>query len=68
MILADEPTGALDDDNASAVVALLGEACARLEATLLVVTHDPVVAAAMGRVVTLRDGSIVDDREAIRAR
>ena len=63
LILADEPTGALDDANAQVVVDLLVEAHRTLGATLIIVTHDSKVAASMERVVTLDQGSIVDDRE-----
>ena len=68
LILADEPTGALDDANAKVVVELLADAHRALGATLVMVTHDPTVAAGMGRTVTLDQGSIVDDREVHRAR
>jgi putative ABC transport system ATP-binding protein len=67
MILADEPTGALDEANAGVVVDLLVDAHHQLGATLVLVTHDPSVAARMERSVTLQDGSIVADREALRA-
>jgi putative ABC transport system ATP-binding protein len=63
LILADEPTGSLDDANATVVVDLLADAHHELGATLVIVTHDPTVAEGMQRVVTLRAGSIVDDRE-----
>ena len=66
LILADEPTGSLDDANAQVVVDLLVDAHKALGATLVVVTHDPNVAATMQRVVTLDRGSIVDDCEAER--
>lgn len=53
VILADEPTGALDDDNARRVIELLVEVHAEIGATLVVVTHDPAVAAHAARVVHL---------------
>lgn len=68
LILADEPTGSLDDANATVVVDLLADAHRELGATLITVTHDPAVAEGMQRVVTLREGSIVDDREVDHAR
>jgi len=68
LILADEPTGALDATNAAVVVDLLADAHRELGATLVIVTHDPTVAQGMQRVVTLREGSIVDDREAAHVR
>ncbi len=63
VILADEPTGALDEDNAEAVVQLLLEARQQLGSTLVIVTHEPSVADRMERLVTLREGSIVSDSE-----
>lgn len=61
IILADEPTGALDEENAAAVVELLLDAHHHLGSTLVIVTHDPAVAGSMERLVTLRDGLIVSD-------
>ena len=59
VILADEPTGALDEENAAVVIQLLLEAHRQLESTLVIVTHDPSVAGSMERVVALREGLIV---------
>jgi putative ABC transport system ATP-binding protein len=64
VILADEPTGALDDENAATVVQLLLEAHHHLASTLIVVTHDPTIADKMERLITLRNGLIVNDSEA----
>jgi putative ABC transport system ATP-binding protein len=59
LILADEPTGSLDEDNSHAIVDLLLTAQrAAGGATLVVVTHDPAVAARLGRTVRLRDGRV----------
>jgi putative ABC transport system ATP-binding protein len=58
LILADEPTGSLDDDNSAVVIDLLLAAERRERATLVVVTHDPAVAARFDRTVHLRDGRI----------
>ena len=60
VILADEPTGELDSAASSEVVELLLAARSEVGATLLVVTHDPRVAERMERIVTLRDGRLVD--------
>ncbi|MGE0254246.1 MAG: MacB family efflux pump subunit [Alphaproteobacteria bacterium] len=60
MILADEPTGALDSRSGAEVMALLGELNAEGH-TILLVTHDPAVAAQAGRVIELRDGRIISD-------
>ena len=61
VILADEPTGALDADNSATVLELLLAAQRDIGATLVVVTHDPLVAGRMGRIVGLRDGRLADD-------
>jgi macrolide transport system ATP-binding/permease protein len=60
IILADEPTGALDSASGAELLALLGELNAQGH-TIILVTHDPVVAAHARRIVELRDGRIVRD-------
>ena len=55
VLFADEPTGALDSDGASDVLGLFTRLNERGQ-TILLVTHDPVVAAAAQRTVTMRDG------------
>jgi len=57
LLLADEPTGALDSAGAAEIVDLLRQ-LHREGQTILLVTHDPAVAAAAGRTVLLRDGRI----------
>jgi putative ABC transport system ATP-binding protein len=59
LILADEPTGALDSVNGEAVMRLLRTACKRGVAGI-VVTHDAQLASWADRIVFLRDGRIVD--------
>lgn len=59
MVFADEPTAALDRTTGHEVVALLVEATRSSGAGLLIVTHDPEVAAACDRTVLLRDGVVV---------
>jgi putative ABC transport system ATP-binding protein len=59
LVLADEPTGALDSVNGEAVMRLLRAACQRGVAGV-VVTHDAQLASWADRVVFLRDGRIVD--------
>ncbi|GAA1797887.1 MULTISPECIES: ABC transporter ATP-binding protein [Leucobacter] len=62
IVFADEPTGALDSVTSDEVMnALLGSTVGRGQ-TLVVVTHDPSVAARCQRVVTVRDGRIVADQ------
>lgn len=58
LIVADEPTGSLDPDNAMAVVDLMLAAQRETGATLVLVTHEPSVAHRLQRVVTLRDGRL----------
>lgn len=67
VILADEPTGALDSRSAQEALVLLRELVEREGRTIVMVTHDPVAAATAGRVVFLADGRIVDALEAPRA-
>jgi lipoprotein-releasing system ATP-binding protein len=56
VLLADEPTGQLDTRTAADVLAALKTANSELGATVLVVSHDPAVAAGVGRTVAIRDG------------
>lgn len=58
LILADEPTGNLDSSTGAEVMDLLRELNAERGVTLIVVTHDPEVAAYADRIVHLRDGEI----------
>jgi putative ABC transport system ATP-binding protein len=60
-ILADEPTGALDSRTGLEIMALFQALHAR-GITLVVVTHDPEIAAFATRVLTFRDGRLVEDR------
>jgi len=59
LILADEPTGGLDSVTSAHVIGELLALVADIGATTVVVTHDPVVAAAFDDVINLRDGRIV---------
>lgn len=64
LILADEPTGSLDSANAAHVLDLLCSLHDSHGVTVLVVTHDPDVAARAGRVARMRDGRVVAQRAA----
>jgi putative ABC transport system ATP-binding protein len=59
LLLADEPSGALDSTNAEGVMRLIHDACKRGVAAV-VVTHDAQLASWADRVVFLRDGMVVD--------
>src|SRR3954467_5040752 len=58
VLLADEPTGSLDSSTAAAVTALLVAAAAERGSAVVLVTHDPAVAAHASRVVTLHSGQL----------
>ncbi|MGH8285624.1 MAG: ABC transporter ATP-binding protein, partial [Steroidobacteraceae bacterium] len=58
VILADEPTGNLDDETARVVLPLLLSLSRERGATLLIVTHDHAVTASADRVLELRDGRL----------
>lgn len=61
VILADEPTGALDSRSGAEVMALFDELSAQGH-TIILITHDPGVAARARRIVEIRDGRVVADR------
>lgn len=58
LLLADEPTSQLDHDARDTVLDALAHAASTLGTTVVVVTHDPAVAAAFPRTVTIRDGRV----------
>jgi putative ABC transport system ATP-binding protein len=55
VVLADEPTGALDAKNAQQVLELIRNLCGEVKASLLLVTHDAQIAGQLQRVVNLKD-------------
>lgn len=63
IILADEPTGSLDSAAGAGILALLTELNQK-GTTIVVVTHNPDIAAAAGRVIRLRDGLVEHDSAA----
>lgn len=61
IVLADEPTGNLDSTNGEQVLKLLTERQRESNTTLVMVTHDPQIAARADRRIHLRDGLVVED-------
>ncbi len=61
VILADEPTGALDSKSGEELMRLLAELHGEGH-TIIIVTHDPAVAARADRVIEIRDGAVIADR------
>jgi putative ABC transport system ATP-binding protein len=65
LLLADEPTGNLDQGTGRTIVELLFDLHDRHGTTLILVTHDPALAARCGRVVRVEDGRIGSDTPAL---
>ncbi len=61
VLLADEPTGNLDSRTGAEILKLIHDLHGRLNATVLIVTHDASVAESCPRTVTLRDGRVAGD-------
>lgn len=61
LILADEPTGNLDTKTGAQVLESFRDLHKRQKRTIVLITHEPVVAQAAERIITLRDGEIVSD-------
>jgi ABC-type lipoprotein export system ATPase subunit len=61
ILLADEPTGELDDDSARVVYELIAELARSEGATVVLVSHDPGARSAMDRAVALRDGRVGEE-------
>jgi putative ABC transport system ATP-binding protein len=61
LVLADEPTGNLDSKSATDIAALLRQVATEWGRSVLMVTHDPRIAAYAKRLVLMKDGKIVDD-------
>jgi putative ABC transport system ATP-binding protein len=65
LLLADEPTGALDRRSGETVLGLFQDLHRRLGLTIITVTHDPVVAQHAERAIRLEDGRIVADEAVV---
>lgn len=65
LILADEPTGNLDTKNKQGIVKLLADLCVNQNATVVMVTHDSQVAAHTERMLLLKDGKILKEKQGL---
>ncbi|MEZ4595590.1 MAG: ABC transporter ATP-binding protein [Chloroflexota bacterium] len=61
LLLCDEPTGALDSETGQSILELLRTTAERDRRTVLLVTHNSIIAEMADRVIRLRDGRVVDD-------
>ena len=60
LVLADEPTGNLDSQNSSEVLALLKETARKYEQTVIMITHNPAIAHTADRIFQVSDGVLTD--------
>jgi putative ABC transport system ATP-binding protein len=65
VLLADEPTGSLDSEAGRTVLDLLEQVRSERGTTIVVVTHDPGVAARADRIVRMLDGRVADEPEEV---
>src|SRR6185295_3146180 len=63
LLLADEPTGNLDSENAHSVLDLITRLQQEQGRTMIMVTHDPTIAERAGRVLRMKDGRIIADEK-----
>jgi len=64
LVLLDEPTGDLDSATGKEIMALLQDLNQREKVTLVIATHDPLIAQASSRIIALRDGRVESDSQA----
>ncbi len=62
LLLADEPTGNLDSSSSEEIMAILQQLNRREGMTVIIVTHEPDIAEHTDRIVSMRDGQIIDDQ------
>ena len=61
LILADEPTGHLDSASSEVVIHTVEEINKKMGTTILLVTHDPIIASSCDRIIFLKDGKVKED-------
>ncbi|MDW8467325.1 MAG: hypothetical protein RML35_14510 [Chloroherpetonaceae bacterium] len=66
LIIADEPTGNLDSKNAAQILELVQELAREEKKTFIIATHSHDVAQIADRIITLRDGKVVEDELAVK--
>jgi putative ABC transport system ATP-binding protein len=62
LVLADEPTGNLDTQSSEDIVRILQGLNQQEGLTVVIITHEPDIAAATRRIISMRDGQIIEDR------
>jgi putative ABC transport system ATP-binding protein len=67
MLLADEPTGNLDTRSSDDIVRILQGLNQQEGLTVVIITHEPDIAAATRRIISMRDGQIIEDRPLVDA-
>lgn len=63
ILLADEPTGNLDQKNSKEIIEMLKNSNRNLEQTIVLITHDEKIALEADRIITIEDGRIVSDQK-----
>ena len=63
ILLADEPTGNLDQKNSKEIIEMLKSSNRNLEQTIVLITHDEKIALEADRIITIEDGRIVSDQK-----
>ncbi len=58
LLLCDEPTGALDSKTGLQVLGLLSNVCAKYDTTVVIITHNAMIAPLAGRVIRMRNGGV----------
>ena len=66
--MADEPTGNLDSRSSEEIMGILQQLNRDEGITVIIVTHEPEIASHTGRIVSMRDGLIVDDQNVAEPR